>query len=279
MGLADPDKLRIGGVPEHFNYPWLLAIESRRLPSGIADVSWLDYPSGSGAMLQGLVDGEIDLAPLLTEGAALGVARGAPVQVIGLYTTSPLIWGVHVAPHSRFATVADLRGARFAISRHGSGSHLMSLALAIDRDWPVGDVAFEIVGDMPGAAEALRDGRADVFLWEHFTTEPQIEAGAFRRIDDFVSPWPAWVLCAGKEIWQRRERELTELFASVIDSAALLVRDPNRVVRIAARYGLRESAVSAWLKTTRWVTEPTSADDALTAATSMLRKAGVRLTT
>jgi len=277
MGLTDPAGLRIGGVPEHFNFPWHLAIESGCLPAGIGKVTWIDYPSGSGAMLQGLVDGAIDLAPLLTEGAALGVARGAPIEVVSLYTTSPLIWGIHVAPDSRFETLADLRGARFAISRNGSGSHLMSLALAIDRGWPVGDIEFDVVGDMAGAAAALRDGRADVFLWEHFTTEPQIEAGAFRRIDDFTSPWPAWVLCAGTAVWRRRDRELTELFESVIRCASHLVTDPNRAAKIARRYGLRESAVSAWLETTRWVTGMTPAGAAISAATSMLRTAGVSL--
>jgi len=81
----------------------------------------------------------------------------------------------------------------------------------------------------------------------------------------------------GREIWRRRERELTELFETVIRSAARLSSDPNRAASIAGRYGLRESAVSAWLETTRWVPEMTPADDAISAATSMLRTAGVSL--
>jgi len=264
--------LRIGGVPEHFNLPWHLAMAAGA--TGATPVDWRDYASGTGAMLADLVAGKLDLAILLTEGAALGLARGMPIVAASLYTRSPLIWGVHTAPGSPFSDLSALRGARFAISRTGSGSHLMSLALALDQGWPVADQRFVVVGDLPGAVAAFREGRADVFLWERFTTEPAVDAGSLSRIGDFVAPWPAWTLCARRAIWEKRRGAVLRLFAEVTSAATRLKRDPARVKLIAGRYGLREGAVEAWLERTEWVDGPAAPDSALLAAQRMLEAAG-----
>jgi ABC-type nitrate/sulfonate/bicarbonate transport system substrate-binding protein len=226
-------------------------------------------------MLADLVAGSLDLAILLTEGAALGLARGFPIVGVSLYTLSPLIWGVHTAPESRFGDLSALDGARFAISRPGSGSHLMSLALALDRGWSVAAQRFVVVGDLDGAIAAFREDRVDVFLWERFTTEPAVEAGSLRRIGDFVAPWPAWTLCARGAIWEQRRSEVMQLFAEVTSAAARLKRDGGSAGLIARRYGLRASAVEAWLGRTEWVDGPVAPEAALSAAQQMLEAAGV----
>ena len=56
--------MKIGGVPEHFNLPWLRLVESRALDD--LGVSWRDVPEGSGAMAAALRAGELDAAMLLT---------------------------------------------------------------------------------------------------------------------------------------------------------------------------------------------------------------------
>lgn len=266
--------MRIGGVPEHFNLPWHLVREegSEREP-GVA-FEWRDYSTGTGAMLADLAGKELDLAILLTEGAALGVARKLPIRALSLYTTSPLIWGVHVAPGSRFRSIGELRGARFAISRHGSGSHLMSLALALEQGWETGEIEFVAVDNLPGAVQAFRNGEADVFLWEHFTTAPEVEGGRFRRIGDFSAPWPAWVICAGEASWSAHRDRLEALIRLVGARAARLRTDSGSAALIADRYGLRRPAVEKWLELTAWTDRPEAPDAALDAATRMLESAG-----
>lgn len=266
--------VRIGGVPEHFNLPWHLAIEGGELHEAGLRVDWTDYTTGTGAMLADLAAGKLDVSILLTEGAALGLARDLPIEALSLYTTSPLIWGVHVAPASGFQSLDDLRGARFGISRYGSGSHLMSLAMAIERGWDVATLKFEIVDDMPGAIDALAAGRADVFLWEHFTTEPAVEAGKFRRIGDFVAPWPAWVVCGNSAFLALQREAVTALIGIVARRAQTLAAASDAATLIAERCGLRVEAVTEWLGKTRWVDGPTPPDAALAAARQMLGQAG-----
>ena len=46
-------KIKVTGVPEHFNLPWKLAIEEHLFPSDI-EVLWQDEPSGTGALCSSL---------------------------------------------------------------------------------------------------------------------------------------------------------------------------------------------------------------------------------
>lgn len=266
--------LKVGGVPEHFNLPWHLAIASDDLAGRGLRVDWTDYATGTGSMLADLAANRLDLAVLLTEGAALGLARGLPIAAVSLYTASPLIWGVHVPPGSPARNMADLRGAVFAISREGSGSHLMSLALSLEQGWPVSEIRCEIVDDLDGAIDAFRQGRADVFLWEHFTTAPAVAAGHFRRIDDFVAPWPAWVTCATATVWRDHRPAVEALVSIVAAHAGRLATAPDRAETIATRYGLEAGAVEEWLASTQWVDGLSSPEAALAAADRMLRQAG-----
>src|SRR6185436_2022101 len=180
--------LRVGGVPEHFNLPWHLAMEAgvpERLGIGL---TWRDYPDGSGAMAAALRAGEIDAALLLTEGAVAGVANGGGFRIASLYTESSLIWGIHVPAGSRFKRVDDIRGARYAISRLGSGSHLMAFVHAREQGWPVDELVLVAVRNLAGAVAAFANGTADVFFWEKFMTKPLVDDGRFRRVGEFLAP-------------------------------------------------------------------------------------------
>src|SRR5688572_30158925 len=193
-------QLRIGGVPEHFNLPWHLAREAGRFEHLGIEVAWRDYPGGSGAMAKALREGELDAALLLTEGAVAAVADGVPLAIVSRYTDSPLIWGIHVPAASRFLEVDELEGARYAISRTGSGSHLMAAVHARVQGWPVAGLALVTVGNLEGAVAAFAAGHADVFFWEKFMTKPLVDAGKFRRVGEFTAPWPAFVVCAARSV-------------------------------------------------------------------------------
>jgi ABC-type nitrate/sulfonate/bicarbonate transport system substrate-binding protein len=245
-------KLRIGGVPEHFNLPWHLALEARRFGALGIEVTWRDYPGGSGAMAKALRDGELDAALLLTEGAVAAVSDGVPIEIVSLYTDSPLVWGIHVPAASRFGTVEELVGARYAISRTGSGSHLMAVVHARTQGWPVDRLTLVGVGNLDGAVAAFAAGRADVFFWEKLMTKPLVDEGKFRRIGEFTAPWPAFVVCAARALNRDERVALGRAVVLVLDEAHALRSRPDAAQLIADRYGLRAGDVAEWLKTVRW---------------------------
>ena len=277
----------IGGVPEHFNLPWTDIVFRLRpdrlraahgvdripMPRGLT-ASWRDYPGGTGAMIDALKVGELDVAVLLTEGAVAGNAAGARYEIVSNYVESPLIWGIHARPASRFEHVAELAEARFAVSRRGSGSHLMVLALANERGWSVSNEQFVVVGTLDGAIEAFAAGTADVFLWERFMTQPIVDRGDFRRIGEFIAPWSAFVTCANPAATARRV-ELEQLIAAVGAQAQRFAGDPGTPDRVAAKFGLAPEQVRAWLARTRWASGIAPADADIAAARAMLIQAGV----
>jgi ABC-type nitrate/sulfonate/bicarbonate transport system substrate-binding protein len=245
-------RIKIGGVPEHFNLPWQLALEGRRFAAAGIDVVWRDYPGGSGAMATALRAGELDAALLLTEGAVAAVSDGVPLIIGSLFTESPLVWGIHVPAASRFRTVADLAGARYAISRIGSGSHLMAIVHARAQGWPVEGRQLVAVGHLEGAVAAFADGRADVFFWEKLMTKPLVDAGKFRRVGEFTAPWPAFVVCAARSLGGAERAALVRAVSLALDEARALRARPDAAQLIARRYGLLETDAAEWLQSTRW---------------------------
>lgn len=276
IGFTPLIKLSIGGVPEHFNLPWHRLLGSGYLAGQGIEASWRDYLDGTGAMVAALDAGELDVALLLTEGAVAGADRGGRFRILSLYTETPLIWGIHVPAAGPVQAVDELAGTRFAISRFGSGSHLMSFALAAERGWQPEAQRFVVVGSLGGAIESFRNGESDVFLWERFMTQPVVDRGEFRRIDDFVAPWPAFVLAASNDAVREKLDAIERIVAGVGEEASRLAAAADAPATIAARYGLAEESAARWLKRTRWATGWTSPDAAVEAARSMLRRAGAR---
>lgn len=239
-------------MPEHFNLPWHRFIATRG-DRGAA-VAWRDYPEGSGAMAAALRAEQLDVAMLLTEGAVAGAAAGG-FKIVSLFTESPLIWGIHVPAASPIRTVADVRGRRYAISRRGSGSHLMSFVHAREQRWSTADLDFVVVGTLQGAIDAFANGAADVFFWEKFMTKPLVDSGRFRRVAEFVAPWPAFVVCASDGALARGP-EVATLLRGVFASAAEIAASRDAPALIAERYELEVGDAREWLRVTRWASRP-----------------------
>jgi sulfonate transport system substrate-binding protein len=242
----------IGGVPEHFNLPWHLAIEKGACERHGVAIRWRDYPGGSGAMARALREGEVDAALLLTEGAVAGIAEGGGYRILARYVDTPLIWGIHVPAASSFDSIESLRGSRHAISRRGSGSHLMAVVHAQRRGWPLESLELVVVGHLDGAIEAFERGAADVFFWEKFMTKPLVDAGRFRRVGEFSAPWPAFVLCVADRVSGERRAALERALTAVLEEARALRVRGDAAALIAQRYGLRAPDVVEWLAATRW---------------------------
>ncbi len=240
--------LRLGGVPEHFNLPWHLAIESSELAD--LDLTWEDQPGGTGEMLAKLGAGELDVVSILTEGTVKAIDGGAPLTIIQVYVNTPLQWGIFVPASSPVQDVSELAEARIAISRFNSGSHLMAFILAEPQGWTLDDEQFVVVGNLDGAVESFANGQADLFLWEQHMTRPLVNAGHFRQLGVLETPWPSFVIAARTEILAGRTTEVGRVVDAVMSMAGQLGRLPNAVDLVAGRYGLQPDTVRSWLAST-----------------------------
>lgn len=263
--------IRVGGVAEPFNLPWIKAFETGAFePLGV-EVVFTEYAGGTGAMVDALEAGEIDLATLLTEGAVTARGRGRDVAIHSMFTRSPLVWGVHVAAESAAESVSELTGCRFAISRFGSGSELMAYVLADRHGWELDESDFVVVGGIDGAVRALPAGEAEVFLWERFVTAPLVESGVFARVGDLATPWSAFVTAGRAQIVDGDRDLIDAIVAVVCDHATRLVADrPGTAAAIADRYGMAPADIESWLDLVAWPDRPMIDTAALDQATATM---------
>jgi ABC-type nitrate/sulfonate/bicarbonate transport system substrate-binding protein len=263
--------VRIGGVPEHFNLPWHLAQEQGLFQEHGLNATWQDFGGGTGAMLKALQDNELDVAILLTEGVAAALAQSqVAITPLSMFVATPLVWGIHVAANSGITTLAQLNCPTVAISRYGSGSHLMAFLLAQKQNW--GTIQFEIVQNLQGATTALPAKKADIFLWEKFTTQPYIEKGIFRRIGELPTPWSCFVIVARTTFYQQHQDSLETLIAIVTQQAKQLKLQTDAHEMIAKRYELPLHQAKEWLEKTEWCYELTSPETVLQQATRTLKE-------
>ncbi|WP_439152395.1 substrate-binding domain-containing protein [Winogradskyella sp.] len=246
-------KVNIGGVPEHFNLAWYLTLKNGKYKAQDINLRWHDYYGGTGAMCKALRSGEIDMAVILTEGIIKDIIAGNPSKIVQTFVKSPLIWGIHVATDSKFETVEDIKGSRAAISRYGSGSHLMAYINAQNHDWDLEqDLKFEVIKNLNGAIKGLTDGEADYFMWEKFTTKPIVDNGIFRRIGNCPSPWPCFVIAVREEFIKNSREDLETILEIINQTTSEFKSIPSIDKTIANRYEQEIEDVQEWLSLTEW---------------------------
>ncbi|WP_136666497.1 substrate-binding domain-containing protein [Flavobacterium sp. H122] len=244
--------VKIAGVPEHFNLPWHLCIENGEFDQVGIDLQWTDVPEGTGKMCQMLRNEETDIAVILTEGIIKDITAGNNSSIVQVYVQSPLIWGIHVDTNSKYNQLSDLENTTSAISRIGSGSHLMSFVNAKQQNWDTFNLKFEIVNTIDGAVEALQNGKADYFMWERFMTKPLVDNGTFRRIADCPTPWPCFVIAIRNE-FLKNNTSTVDLILDIINNTTIEFKDIPSIDRtLASRYNQKLEDIQEWLKLTRW---------------------------
>lgn len=245
-------RFKIGGVPEHFNLPWRNAIEEGAFQSLDVELHWSDMTGGTGQMIKGLQAGSIDIAVLLTEGITRSILQGLDAKILNVYVESPLCWGIHVPVDQSIKELSDLNGKTFAISREGSGSHLMAYVKAQQEKWNLDELKFNVVGDVYGGIWALNNGEAQGFLWEKFTTSPFVGQGKCNLLAEVYTPWPCFVIAVRTELLHSNEGLLREMVSVVQKEAYRLKHLSNSAEQFAWRYALPQEEVQRWLNQTEW---------------------------
>ncbi len=244
--------VKIVGVPEHFNLPWHLAIEEGAFQDRGINLEWTDIPEGTGRMCQLLEDNETDLAIILTEGLVKSISQGNPSKIVQEYISSPLLWGIHVAANSERSAVSELKNDKIAVSRMGSGSHLMAYVNAQNQGWDTDSLQFEIISNLDGAIKSLSEGSNAYFMWEHFTTKPFVDQGIFKRLGDCPTPWPCFVIAATSSFLESNERLLKHVLEIINIYTVDFKRIPSIDRTLANRYHQQLEDIQDWLSKTTW---------------------------
>ncbi len=244
--------VRIIGVPEHFNLPWHLAIEEGAFEERGINLEWTEIPEGTGRMSEMLKNKDTDLAIILTEGIVKSITEGNEVKIIQEYIASPLLWGIHVDAKSPFTALTDLKDTTAAISRYGSGSHLMSYVQATEMGWDTKKLKFELVNNLDGAVQSLSSGSADYFMWERFTTKPLVDSGVFKHLGNCPTPWPCFVLVGTDSFLKENESILNHILEIINMYTVEFKQIPRIDATLANRYHQKLEDIQEWLQLTQW---------------------------
>lgn len=245
-------KLNIGGVPEHFNLPWHLMMESSFLETNNIELNWEDQHGGTGQMTQALDNGDLDIAILLTEGITKAILQGTKAKIVQVYVATPLHWGIHVPFDSSIGSFEDLQGKKFAISRYGSGSHLMTYVKADQEGWNLNKLDFEVVNNLEGGLNSLEQNECQGFLWEKYTTHPFVLQERCKYVGEVVTPWPCFSIAISEKCANEHLDEVLTLVSKVLSIAKSVKESDNSIGLISKRYDIPQEKIEQWFSITDW---------------------------
>jgi sulfonate transport system substrate-binding protein len=246
------NEIKIGGVTEHFNLPWNLAVEQNKFQQAGVDLNWKFFSGGTGVMTEALRTGELDLAILLTEGFISAAAKGLQAKIVKEYITSPLGWGIFTANKSQFYSVYNRQPKKYAISKLGSGSHLMAMIHAEQRGEKIGAEDLIEVKSIDGAMDSLTQNEAQIFYWEKYTTKPFVENGTVRMIGEFSAPWSSFLIVASDTALQTKRTAISKVLEVVNKESEKFVTSQQSVVLLMERFKMSEHDALIWLNSTVW---------------------------
>jgi hypothetical protein len=268
-------KIRVGGVPEHFNLPWHLAIENGHFEREGLDVTWTDYKGGTGVMAKALEENEQDVCLVLTEGIVAHIANGGKAKIISKYINTPLIWGIFTGANNIMRYYGEIYNKKYAISRKGSGSHLMPMVDAFSKGFKIEENQFHIVQNLDGALESLSKIETDVFYWEKFTTKPYVDNGKLRLLGEYVTPWPCFMIAASEKMIAENIEALQKMLQVIYFVNHQFMHSLFAIEMVSERYRLKIEDVRQWFHNTEWATNNNVTEKLLNNVQFTLKQTGI----
>jgi sulfonate transport system substrate-binding protein len=244
--------IRIGGVPEHFNLPWQLAAERDIFSSEEIDLAWTVYAGGTGAMTKALNNGELDIAVLLTEGFVSAASQGLKAKIAKVYIETPLVWGIYTGANAKIKTAEDAIDGKYAISRFGSGSHLMAMIHARQRQYDLQENNFNVVNSLHGAVDSLVRNESQLFYWEKFMTRPHVHSGELKLVGEFSAPWSSFLIIASEQVLKQKADVIQHLLQIMNAECIAFKQDNSSVIHLKKKFDMSMQEARTWLKNTQW---------------------------
>lgn len=267
--------IRVGGVPEHFNLPWHLALENDLFERSGVRVEWMTFKEGTGAMTKALRNNEVDCCVLLTEGIIADIIKGSTSKIISGFIKTPLIWGVHTGVNSTLNYYGEIFDRHYAISRYGSGSHLMAMVDAYGKGKTLKEDQFTIINNLDTALTSLDQNKTDVFYWEKYTTKPYVDQGALRSLGEYVTPWPCFVIAASEKSLETKIKELDMMLKTIHFVCHQFMRSMDVIDQVSKRYDQNAEDVERWFYSTEWSTDRSLSEKMLQNVVYTLKKTNI----
>ena len=267
--------MRLGGVPEHFNFPIHLANKRGDFKKNGISIKWTDFYGGTGQMTKALRRDEIDLCFVLTEGIIAEILRGNPSKIVSGYVVTPLTWGIHTGFENTLQNGDVIFDKQYAISRFGSGSHLISMVNANSKSQTIKPEQFTVIKNLNGGIESLNNLETDVFYWEKYTMKPYVDSGKVRRVGEYLTPWPCFVIAVSDKALDRHPRVVIKILEIIHHSCLQFMEDNTMISVTSEQYQQQPEDVEMWYHSTEWATDNWVSDKMMQSVVFHLKAANI----
>lgn len=139
---------------------------------------------------------------------------------------------------------------------------------------------FLILQNFLNLRNAVNDGKADFFMWEHFTSKRYYDSGEIRRVGEIYTPWSSWKIVASTErllSGPSADQRLLDLFKKLDEGVKYFGAHQDEAVKyISTELDYSEADAREWLSTVRFATKTEGVDlKVIQSCVDILRKAGV----
>lgn len=187
-------------------------------------------------------------------------------------------WAISTGKDSKHGSIDTLDKATVAISRFGSGSHIMAYVLADQQGWLAQSkdpFQFQALSNFQAMRDAVNSSACDFFMWETFTTKPYHDSGEVKRIGQITPPWPAFLFAAHVDVDMTAVQRILKA-VQLASTIFMAQKDGASIKRVIDILGYDEADVRNWFKTVRYAQDMTQVSRrALEVTGSTLVKAGV----
>lgn len=270
--MISTDLIKVGGVNEHFNLPWIKLCEESNSNSNFK-LHWNSFAGGTGVLTTALQNNEIDIAVLLTEGLLLDIIKNKNLSLICFHVANPLRWAIHIRKND--SKDFSFENKRFAISRFGSGSHTMAKFLLNEKNIPYNENLMIEVGSLEGGLNSLEENKADIFLWEKFTTEPFLDQHGLIAFGEVLTPWPPFSVATTKKFKNENPELLKEIILKVKNKSQSILNDASTISELNIRWKIETQNAENWLKEIKWDDEIPINHQKLASVLDNMKKAGL----
>ena len=121
--------------------------------------------------------------------------------------------------------------------------------------------------------EAVNNGGADFFMWEHFTSKRYYDSGEIRKIGEIYPPWPSWQIVAR----DATDLRLEEMGSAINKGIAYFKENQKEAVEyISTELAYSVEDATDWLATVQFPSDVRAVEaGAIHHALELLDKAGV----
>ena len=134
---------------------------------------------------------------------------------------------------------------------------------------------FNIIKNLDGALPSLANNETDVFYWEKYTTKPYVDSGQLRRLGEYLTPWPCFMIAATDDILMEQPENIIRLLRTIHDVCDQFMQNDDSIPKVSDRYNQKIEDVERWFHSTEWAIHGWVSDKMIHSVIYHLKLAGI----